>query len=57
MFDKWVDKDFENTQIEKTIKRESINRTVKKKVNYKEESEKAYDISEKGIDRSSTKRN
>jgi len=56
-FDKWVDKDFENTQIEKTIKRESINRTVKKKVNYKEESEKAYDISEKGIDRSSTKRN
>ena len=56
-YDKWAENDFENTKIEKTIKRDAINRSSKNKVNYKEGSVKDRDIADKGIDRSSTKRN
>jgi len=56
-YDKWAENDFENTKIEKTIKRDAINRGSKKNVNCKEGSVKDKDIADKGIDRSSTKRN
>jgi len=45
-------KEFEHTKIEKTIKRDAINRSSKKNVKHKKGSVKDRDIADKKIDRS-----